>query len=106
METPVLRAFLVLLPPHSLWLMKLSFNLRELPYPKNRTGFSSIGTGDEAVAIFHLKPGPNMPTILGSHGNAQNLKSLKLALGSFHIKGFGVISYDYPGYGESGGKTT
>ena len=76
------------------------------PYPKNRTGFSSIGTGDKAVAIFHLKPGPKMPTILWSHGNAQNLKSLKPALESFHIRGFGVISYDYPGYGESGGKPT
>ena len=76
------------------------------PYPKNRAGFSSIGTGDNAVAIFHLKPGPKMPTILWSHGNAQNLKSLKPALESFHIRGFGVISYDYPGYGESGGKPT
>ncbi|MDB4566080.1 outer membrane protein assembly factor BamA [Akkermansiaceae bacterium] len=47
-----------------------------------------------------------MPTILWSHGNAQNLKSLKPALESFHIRGFGVISYDYPGYGESGGKPT
>ncbi len=76
------------------------------PYPKNRAGISSLGEGEEAVAILHLKPGPGMPTILWSHGNAQNLESLKPALESFHIKGFGVISYDYPGYGESGGKPT
>ncbi|MEN8772197.1 MAG: alpha/beta hydrolase [Akkermansiaceae bacterium] len=75
-------------------------------YPKNRTGFTSLGEGDEEIAIFHLKPGPQMPTILWSHGNAQNLESLKPALELFHIRGFGVISYDYPGYGESGGKPT
>lgn len=75
-------------------------------YPKNRDGFSSIGKDDNSIAIFHLKPGPKMPTILWSHGNAQNLKSLKPALESFHIKGFGVISYDYPGYGESSGEPT
>ncbi|MDG1975329.1 MAG: alpha/beta hydrolase [Akkermansiaceae bacterium] len=82
------------------------FQPPETPYPKNRAGFSSIGTADKTVAIFHLKPGPEMPTILWSHGNAQNLNSLKPALESFHIRGFGVISYDYPGYGESGGKPT
>ncbi|MDA7917544.1 alpha/beta hydrolase [bacterium] len=76
------------------------------PYPENRAGFSSLGEGEEAIAIIHLKPGPKMPTILWSHGNAQNLESLKPALESFHIRGFGVISYDYPGYGESGGKPT
>ena len=85
---------------------KILFQPPGTPYPINRAGFSSIGTGEEAVAIFHLKPGPKMPTILWSHGNAQNLESLKPALESFHIKGFGVISYDYPGYGESGGKPT
>lgn len=76
------------------------------PYPDDRTGFSSLGEGEESIAIFHLPAGPGMPTILWSHGNAQNLTSVKPALESFHLLGFGVISYDYPGYGESGGKAT
>lgn len=73
-------------------------------YPENRAGFKNLGTDEETVAIFHLPAGPGMPTLLWSHGNAQNLDSVKPALESFHIRGFGVISYDYPGYGESGGE--
>ncbi|MFT6863265.1 MAG: pimeloyl-ACP methyl ester carboxylesterase [Akkermansiaceae bacterium] len=72
-------------------------------YPENRAGFTKLGEGENEVAIFHLPAGPGMPTLLWSHGNAQNLASVKSALESFHIQGFGVISYDYPGYGESGG---
>lgn len=73
------------------------------PYADNRHGFSQLGEGEKAIAIFHLPAGPEMPTLLWSHGNAQNLESLKPALEYFHVHGFGVISYDYPGYGESPG---
>lgn len=73
------------------------------PYPDDRNGFSQLGEGEEAIAIFHLPAIPNMPTLLWSHGNAQNLTSLQPALEYFHALGFGVISYDYPGYGESAG---
>ena len=82
---------------------QLIFQPPGTPYPENRLGFEKISGGDGEVAIFHLKPGPGMPTILWSHGNAQNLRSLKPALEYLHLRGFGVISYDYPGYGESSG---
>ena len=75
-----------------------------IAYSKNRRGFSLLGKGEEATAIFYLPARPGMPTLLWSHGNAQNLESLKPALDYFHTYGFGVISYDYPGYGESGGE--
>jgi len=74
------------------------------PYPDDRRGFDSLGEGEDRIAIFYLPAGPGMPTLLWSHGNAQNLESLKPALEYFHLRGFGVISYDYPGYGESPGK--
>lgn len=73
-------------------------------YSKNRRGFDLLGQEEDAVAIFHLPARAGMPTLLWSHGNAQNLESLKPALDYFHVYGFGVISYDYPGYGESGGE--
>ncbi len=87
------------------WLLAdhLIFQPPGTPYPDNRQGFSQLGEGKEAIAIFHLPATPNMPTLLWSHGNAQNLQSLQPALEYFHALGFGVISYDYPGYGESGG---
>jgi abhydrolase domain-containing protein 17 len=76
------------------------------PYPEDRSHFSLIGEGDETIAIYARPAAPGMPTLLWSHGNAQNLESLRPALDSLNLQGFGVISYDYPGYGESGGKPT
>ncbi len=89
-----------------IWVMAdgMIFQPPGTAYPENRTGFTSLGEGENEVAIFYLPAGPGMPTLLWSHGNAQNLASVKPALESFHIRGFGVISYDYPGYGESSGK--
>lgn len=85
---------------------QLIFQPPGTPYPEDRRGFQVLGEDEEAIAIFHLAAGPGMPTLLWSHGNAQNLESLKPALEYFHLRGFGVISYDYPGYGESGGTPT
>lgn len=82
----------------------LIFQPPGISYPEDRRGFSVLGEGEDAVAIFHLAAGPGRPTLLWSHGNAQNLQSLKPAMEYFHLRGFGVISYDYPGYGESGGE--
>lgn len=68
--------------------------------------FASLGEGEKAVAIFHLESKPGYPTILWSHGNAENLESVRPLLQSLNEKGFGAISYDYPGYGMSGGMPT
>ncbi len=82
---------------------KLIFQPPGTPYPKDRSHFMILGEGAETTAIYYRPPAAEMPTLLWSHGNAQNLASLKPALDSLNIQGFGVISYDYPGYGESGG---
>jgi len=83
---------------------KLIFQPPGTPYPDDRSGFASLGEGDDAIAIYHLPAAEGMPTLLWSHGNAQNLESLRPALESLHFDGYGVIAYDFPGYGESGGK--
>ncbi|MFT7172239.1 MAG: pimeloyl-ACP methyl ester carboxylesterase [Paracoccaceae bacterium] len=69
-----------------------------------RKHFTTLGQGETAVAICHLPATPGRPTILWSHGNAENLESVRPMLKSMNARGFGVISYDYPGYGNSGGK--
>ena len=46
-----------------------------------------------------------MPTLLWSHGNAEDLSNT-FFLELFHQAGFGVLGYDYPGYGISDGKPT
>jgi len=83
---------------------KLIFQPPGTPYPEDRSNFSRIGEGSEAIAIYALPAAPGRPTLLWSHGNAQNLESVYPLLDALHRQGFGVISYDYPGYGESAGK--
>ncbi|MGA1409517.1 MAG: alpha/beta hydrolase [Prochlorotrichaceae cyanobacterium] len=43
-------------------------------------------------------------TILYSHGNAEDLFALQNTLAGFQDRGYGVLAYDYPGYGQSEGK--
>ena len=58
----------------------------------------------EKVSVFHLKAEPDMPTILWSHGNAEDIGYLRERFLDFHARGYGVLAYDYPGYGHSDGK--
>ncbi len=66
-------------------------------YPENKLKGSII-------AGYYRPPEAGMPTILWSHGNAQNLASLTFTMDGLHQMGFGVMAYDYPGYGESSGE--
>ena len=43
-------------------------------------------------------------TIIFSHGNAEDIGDLEPLLREYHARGFSIISYDYSGYGTSGGK--
>ena len=67
--------------------------------------FSSINrpNGDK-VAIYHLPAADGMPTLLWSHGNAEDIGYLQDRLKIFHSRGYGILAYDYPGYGLSDGK--
>jgi len=55
-----------------------------------------------SVAVLHLPAGTGQLTFLYSHGNAEDLGHLAPFLERLHAQGFGVIAYDYRGYGESG----
>ncbi len=56
------------------------------------------------VATFHLPAKPGMPTLLWSHGNAEDIGYLEPRFRDFHARGYGILAYDYPGYGISEGK--
>jgi len=45
-------------------------------------------------------------TIVQFHGNAENLKSHYISLVWLTRQGYNLFIYDYPGYGDSSGKTT
>ncbi|MFC4990696.1 alpha/beta hydrolase [Rubritalea tangerina] len=60
----------------------------------------------EAIAYYHLPAKPNMPTLLWSHGNAEDIGSIRPLLDILHNQGLGILTYDYPGYGLSPGNTS
>ena len=61
-------------------------------------------SGTVISALYWPAPQSKAQTILYSHGNAEDLFSLQNTLAEFHKRGFGVLAYDYPGYGQSEGK--
>ncbi|MBW3534029.1 MAG: alpha/beta hydrolase [Gemmatimonadetes bacterium] len=66
-----------------------------------------VATDDGArVAALHLPAPGDGYTILVSHGNAEDLGHLEPYLRRLHAAGFGVLAYDYRGYGLSSGGTT
>ncbi|MBT8036235.1 MAG: alpha/beta hydrolase [Verrucomicrobiae bacterium] len=69
--------------------------------PQIHTAVSSSGI---RIGLFHLPAKPGMPTLLWSHGNAEDIGYLADRFQSFHARGYGILAYDYPGYGISEGK--
>jgi abhydrolase domain-containing protein 17 len=71
-------------------------------YTGSLVPFTRIPVGDgEDIAVQYL---PNLAarfTILFSHGNAEDLGFLQPILSEMHEAGFGVVAYDYRGYGQS-----
>lgn len=57
----------------------------------------------ESVAALHYPARPGMPTLLYSHGNAEDLGQATEFYQAWHEMGFGVFAYDFPGYGQSTG---
>lgn len=68
-----------------------------------KSGNLTLKSGEAALdAVFHL-PAPGKPVILYSHGNGETLDSIKPLLNQFICMGYGVMAYDYAGYGNSTG---
>lgn len=75
---------------------RYSEDLDDFQYLENDKG--------QQVAVIHKKAKAGMPTLLWSHGNAEDISTAQTYLDSLHDHGFGVLAYDYPGYGLSEGK--
>lgn len=74
-------------------------------YDADLAGLLRLPTsGDETVAAVHLAAADGFPTLLYSHGNAEDLGDSMPIYRAFHREGFGVLVYDYPGYGQSTGR--
>jgi alpha-beta hydrolase superfamily lysophospholipase len=53
---------------------------------------------------WHIPAQNNKPTIIFSHGRNTNISHYEKFLKAFTDEGFGVLAYDYPGFGNSQGK--
>lgn len=73
-------------------------------YKNDHTGLRFMKTEEgESIAFIHMPAAQGMPTLLYSHGNAEDLAHSEALYEEFHASGLGVIAYDYPGYGLSTG---
>ncbi|QTN33497.1 alpha/beta hydrolase [Akkermansiaceae bacterium] len=77
------------------------------PSPSYTSSYPDLGllksTRGESIAYVHLPADKGMPTILYSHGNAEDLAQSEIIYEELHARGLGVMAYDYPGYGQSTG---
>lgn len=75
-------------------------------YAEAEFAFRRIGLEDaDSIAVLYLPADRAGFTILYSHGNAEDLGHVRPLLVKLHRLGFGVIGYDYRGYGRSSGGT-
>ena len=58
------------------------------------------------IAAFHLQAQAGAPTLLYSHGNAEDIGHSLELFQAWNEMGIGVLAYDYPGYGQSTGRAT
>lgn len=58
----------------------------------------------ETVRAIYSPPAPGEPTLLFSHGNAEDAGQNRDLVRHFAARGWGVLAYDYPGYGRSEGR--
>ncbi len=73
-------------------------------YSSDYPGLQFLKTSEsESIAYIHLPAAAGKPTLLYSHGNAEDLADSQPIYDEFHADGLGVIAYDYPGYGLSTG---
>ena len=57
-----------------------------------------------SVAVLYLPPPEGGYMLLYSHGNAEDLGSVRYRIRQYAERGYGVAAYDYEGYGQSGGE--
>ena len=62
-----------------------------------------LDSGSERIACLYYQ-GTEPYVILYSHGNAEDLSSVRHKLQAYREQGYSVIGYDYQGYGASSGK--
>ena len=72
----------------------------------DRNGNTVIFSNNFELDAFFHPPLPGKDVILYNHGNGETLESIMPLLNEFIRQGYGVMAYDYAGYGFSQGKAS
>jgi abhydrolase domain-containing protein 17 len=85
------------------WLLaeRVIFQPPAASYAADDLPIARAPVDNDAIAVLHLPNDTADYTILYSHGNAEDLGHLRDVLAALHEAGFGVLAYDYRGYGLS-----
>jgi len=103
----LLAIYILLLIVVLFFAEKLIFFPPKSGYTESLTDFLFIENKEQQkVACIYKKAAPGMPTVLWSHGNAEDISTSQVFVNFLNKNGLGVMIYDYPGYGLSEGRTT
>lgn len=100
----IVSIYLLLLIVAVFFAHKLIFFPPKNHYGENLPHLTVLDDGQGGkLAVVHYKAKEGMPTLLWSHGNAEDIGLLTDLFSEFNELGYGVLAYDYPGYGLSSG---
>jgi abhydrolase domain-containing protein 17 len=86
---------------------KLIFIPQRPAYTKQAPSLISFPTSKgETITAFYFPAKPGKPTVLYSHGNAEDIGGSVELYQQWRNDGWGVLAYDYPGYGHATGRPT
>jgi len=103
----ILFIYLILLIVAVLFANRFIYHPPAPGYDASTAGIQIIPSPrGEKIALFYLPAEPGMPTLFWSHGNAEDIGYLRDRFQLFHAMGYGILAYDYPGYGLTQGSPT
>ena len=70
----------------------------------DKAGNMIVRSGSAELDVFYHPAPAGRPTIIYSHGNGETLSSVKALTDGFIQQKYGILAYDYAGYGASTGK--
>lgn len=71
--------------------------------PSTHTVMIPVADQQQIAAYYLPPPDGSAPVVLFSHGNAEDIGHLRPFIQAYHLHGFGMLAYDYRGYGLSEG---
>lgn len=75
-----------------------------IPDATSASGNCQLRSETAVLDALWLEGKKDYPVILYSHGNYETLKDIRPLCYEFRLQGYGVLAYDYAGYGSSSGK--